>query len=316
MTVGRGAFGNCPMLNKVFINSLKSFAQINFNDAEANPANTSHHIYDINGQEITEVVLPTGTKNIGKNAFNGCQYITSIEMPATTTTINDDIFLDCSALRDVYCTSKDVPAFIGVNDPAAMDGVFQNATLHVPFSSLDDYKADSWWTRFGTVVGLDGESEVYVTDISLSQTSATMITYDTLQLTATISPSGATNKSVTWNSSDENVATVDSNGLVTALTTGEAVITATATDGSGVKAECFVTVQKTTSIGRATADGVKLTINGHQLTISGLADDEIVRIANTQGCTVYCGTERTISLPDSGVYIVTLRGNTTKICVK
>lgn len=124
MTIGNNAFNQCPILNKVYITNMNSFAQTNFNNAKANPANTSQHIYDANGKEIINVVLPKGTKYVNNNAFNGCAYIESIEMPATMDHVNDDIFVGCSALKDVYCYAEEVPEFIGVNDPTSMDDVF------------------------------------------------------------------------------------------------------------------------------------------------------------------------------------------------
>ena len=65
---------------------------------------------------------------------------------------------------------------------------------------------------------------------------------ETLQLTATIYPDSATNKTVTWKSSDKTVATVDESGLVTAVGNGTANITATTEDG-GKTATCQVTVE-------------------------------------------------------------------------
>ena len=65
---------------------------------------------------------------------------------------------------------------------------------------------------------------------------------ETLQLTATIYPDSATNKTVTWKSSDKTVATVDESGLVTAVGNGTANITATTEDGN-FKATCQVTVE-------------------------------------------------------------------------
>lgn len=62
------------------------------------------------------------------------------------------------------------------------------------------------------------------------------------KLTAAVSPESAPDKSVTWSSSDESVATVDSEGNVTAVSTGTAVIAATAADGSGVSGTCTVRV--------------------------------------------------------------------------
>ena len=81
-----------------------------------------------------------------------------------------------------------------------------------------------------------------VTGISLSPTSATIETGKTQTLTVTITPSNASNKNVTWKSSNTGVATV-SNGVVTGVTPGTATITATAADGSGQSATCSITVK-------------------------------------------------------------------------
>lgn len=81
-----------------------------------------------------------------------------------------------------------------------------------------------------------------VTGISLNTSTLALNTNGTANLTATVSPSNASNKAVTWKSSDTTVATVDSNGKVTAKGPGSATITVTAADGSGKKATCTVTV--------------------------------------------------------------------------
>ena len=62
-------------------------------------------------------------------------------------------------------------------------------------------------------------------------------------LSVTVLPANATNKSVVWSSSNNDVATVDASGKVTAKANGNAVITAAAADGSGVKRFCSVTVE-------------------------------------------------------------------------
>lgn len=71
-----------------------------------------------------------------------------------------------------------------------------------------------------------------VTDVILSQDKADLTkAAETLQLTATVKPSYADNKTITWKSSDEKVATVDKDGKVTAVANGTATITATSADG-------------------------------------------------------------------------------------
>ena len=81
---------------------------------------------------------------------------------------------------------------------------------------------------------------VEVTSVSLSQSSLTLNKGQSETLTATVSPSNANDKSVTWSSSNTGVATVDQNGKVTAVGGGNATITVTASNGK--TATCAVTV--------------------------------------------------------------------------
>lgn len=82
---------------------------------------------------------------------------------------------------------------------------------------------------------------VKVESITLSQTSLELNVDDTETIVATVLPEKAHQK-VNWSSSNETVATVDENGVVTAIEEGTAIITCTATDGSGVSATCEVTI--------------------------------------------------------------------------
>jgi uncharacterized protein YjdB len=83
-------------------------------------------------------------------------------------------------------------------------------------------------------------SGVHATGVSLSQTTATIGVGETLRLTANVTPADASNKSVTWSSSNESVATVK-DGVVTGKAVGMATITVTTVD-RGKKATCTVTV--------------------------------------------------------------------------
>ncbi len=87
--------------------------------------------------------------------------------------------------------------------------------------------------------------KVPVTSVSLDKTTAGLLVGETLQLTATVLPSNATDKAVIWTSSDSDVVTVE-NGLVTAMAAGEAVITATAEE---ISATCEITITAPFSYG-------------------------------------------------------------------
>ena len=82
-----------------------------------------------------------------------------------------------------------------------------------------------------------------VTSISLNATNITLYKNETYDLSATVTPSDAIDKSVTWSSSDSNIATVDENGKITAKAIGEVTITAKTNDGSNLSASCKVTVK-------------------------------------------------------------------------
>ena len=84
---------------------------------------------------------------------------------------------------------------------------------------------------------------IAVTGVTLDQKTLSFETGGTATLTATIAPEGATNQDVTWSSSNEEVATVDKDGKVTAVAAGEATITVTTKDGE-FTASCKVTVTK------------------------------------------------------------------------
>jgi uncharacterized protein YjdB len=80
-----------------------------------------------------------------------------------------------------------------------------------------------------------------VTGIKLNVTKKTLVKGKTVTLKATVAPTTANNKAVTWTTSNKSVATVTSSGVVKAVGKGTATITCTAKDGSGIKAQCTIT---------------------------------------------------------------------------
>ena len=102
---------------------------------------------------------------------------------------------------------------------------------------------------------------VKVESVTISDTTLSLTEGETATLTATVSPEGATDKKVTWTSSDTSVATVNATtGEVTAIKAGTATITA-ATSNTDVKATCTVTVKaKTVAVTSVSLDKTTLSL--------------------------------------------------------
>ncbi len=88
---------------------------------------------------------------------------------------------------------------------------------------------------------IEATETVLVSSIEISGTSE-VYKGKTISLSATVSPSNASNKSVVWSSSNSAIATVDQNGTVKGIATGSVTITATSADGSNVKANKVIKV--------------------------------------------------------------------------
>lgn len=121
------------------------------------------------------------------------------------------------------------------------------ADLVVVTSAQTSSDSGSTWTTVSTAITMveSGSSQchqtVHVTGVTLNKNSMSLNSGSSETLVATVSPSNADDKSVTWSSNNTSVATVNSSGLVSAVTSGSATITVTTTDG-GYTAQCSVSV--------------------------------------------------------------------------
>jgi hypothetical protein len=131
------------------------------------------------------------------------------------------------------------------NSTTADKGIMLRNSNETSDSGRKDFRSTENSTNKPYLV-LDYTTVIPVTSVSVSPTSVSLKANNTQSLTATVLPSNATNRSVTWSSNNTTVATVSTTGVVTGRAAGIAVITATAADGSGKSGTSTVNVYQTT----------------------------------------------------------------------
>ena len=151
--IGSGAFSGCKSLTEVHIKDMEAWCKITFGESHSNPLYYAKHLY-MNGQEIKDLTIPNSIATINNYAFYNCSDLKTITLPGSITSIGHDAFSWCSSLTDVYCDANEVPEAVSSAFPYAS---LKSATLHVPAGSIDKYKAQSPWSRFGNIVALQEE---------------------------------------------------------------------------------------------------------------------------------------------------------------
>lgn len=204
--IGDSAFSGCTSLTSITVNSTNSAYSSDPYGILFNKNKTKLIMYPI-GNTRMSYVIPDSVTGIEVSAFWDCESLTSVVVPNSVTSIGNSAFHNCTSLTDVYYSSSedqwDVISIGSDNEPLTSAIIHYNST---------------------------GPQIITVTGVSLNKESISLSAGKTSQLTTTINPANASNKSVTWSSSDESIATVSNTGLVTAKAVGMATITATAND--------------------------------------------------------------------------------------
>ena len=263
--IGNYTFGGCSSLTSVTIpNSVISIGEYAFYDCSSLTSVTIGNSVTRIGDDafsgcssLTSVTIPDSVTSIGEWTFYDCSSLVSVTIPDSVTSIGNYTFKGCYNLKDVYYCGTEAQWEKITN---GYNYYLTNATIHFNWKPCT-HKWSSWQTVTAPTVDSEGLEKrvcskcgaeetraisklepVAVTSVKLSKSKKSLNIGDTFTLTATVKPDNATDKSVTWSSSDTSVATVDENGVVTAVSEGTATITATASNG--VKADCTVTVKQ------------------------------------------------------------------------
>ena len=219
--------------------------------------------------KLTSITIPRSVTKISSNAFSYPKILTIYGVAGTYA----ETFAKENSIKFVDQQIKATAASLDKTELTINKGAAAQLNLSVTpenFTDIVDWKSTD--TNIVTVsdngvvkaVGV-GTATVKVTvgdvsasckvtvlqpvaGIDLNKSSLTMDALGTFQMTASVYPDSANDKRITWSSSDPAIASVDENGLVTALKKGTATITAAAMDGSGVKSTCKVTVSNTAHV--------------------------------------------------------------------
>ena len=278
-SIGNSAFSGCTGLTGVTIpGSVNSIGDSAFSGCTS----------------LTAVTIPSGVSSIGDSVFSGCTALTEYVVADGTTSLSDNMFRGCTNL-----TSVTVPASV----TNIGEGTFSdcpNITLYVSAGST----ARSYAIRNNIPFEIS-IADADATGVEVSPTTVTLEVGDTAQLTATVQPFNAKDKSVTWTSLSSGVASVDENGLVTAVSPGEVRIMATSTDG-GFTAFCKVTVNAPTPVSGVTLDKslIVLDVNGTESLTATVAPDD----ASNKAVTWTSSDSSIVAVDESGTVTMKARG--------
>ena len=264
MKIGNGAFWGCPKLNSITIpnsvtsigsaafygcnsltsiiipNSITSIAPSAFYSCKALTSVTIPNTVTSIGKNafgycsgLKSVTIPNSVTNIEEEAFRDCPSLTSVTIPESVTSIGNNAFSNCPGLTSITCKAVTPPNCYNYN----FYQVNKSIPVYVPANSIGAYKTTNGWRDFENIQAI-----IEPENISFSQTNERLALGSTKTLTAIIAPENATNKIITWASSNTAVATVSSEGIVTAKNLGTTIITAkTYNDKS---ATCEITVEQ------------------------------------------------------------------------
>ena len=163
-SIGSSAFSGCSGLTSVTIpNSVTAIGTYAFSGCSSLtsvtiPNNvTSIKNYAFQGcSSLTSVTIGNGVNSIGNYAFYGCSKLFSVSIGKGTKSVGARAFANCPEIKEVYCYANDVPTIS--NDTFENSYYIKFATLYVPESSVDLYKASAW-SQFGNIVGITGGNE-------------------------------------------------------------------------------------------------------------------------------------------------------------
>ena len=263
---------------------------------------------------LKSIEIPNSVTSIGNKAFEKCSRLIILEMGQSLETIGKDAFKGCDNIKKIESKANKAPTI--ENEDQFSENVYANADLFVPIGYEDNYKNAYAWSKFKNVIGKD--FSVKVTLIEVTPTEVEAEEGSEVQLSVVVLPEEATNKEVAWSSSNESVATVDNNGLVSIHKEGEATITATTTDGSNLSATCVI--KAFSGIVEVESLNFYVKVVGDDIVICDAELGSQVAVYGIDGLLVgakeVVDMQTIIAAPIKGIYLVRVGETMVKVLVK
>lgn len=136
-SVGSGAFENCTRLTEVHISDLGVWCAIDFDDESANPLSGDGALLYLNGNPVTELVIPENVTKIGNYAFYGCEWVGDLTIPAAVKQIGKYAFGGCVNVNEV--TFENTTGWYRASSSTATSGTSLSSI------SLDDSSTAAEW---------------------------------------------------------------------------------------------------------------------------------------------------------------------------
>lgn len=174
--------------------------------------------------------VPNTIKKIYDGAFSYCPELETVIFPASVISFGNNIFASNSKLKSITILNP---------EPATLESSFNvsDVFILVPKQSVNLYRNTYRW-RDMNIKAIGSIAE----NITMGAAELTLEVGSESQLQCTVSPETAENKTVTWNTTDANVVTVDEMGNLIAVSEGEAIVSATTNDGTNLVANCKIKV--------------------------------------------------------------------------
>ncbi len=271
-----------------------------------------------NGKILKNVIISEGITSIGNFAFVGCTNLESVVLPETLTSLGDQTFIGCNKLNKINIPSKvtsfgfsgfmfqetglqeivipdnikNIPdqtfrickelkkVVVYSDDVVYGSDVFQYCSEDLVLYGNENSTTQEYATQnnlqFKIISSMD--EDIPVTSIELNKTSLSLDIGETANLSVTILPDNATDKSLNWFSSDPEIATVN-NGKIVAKSVGTATITVSNVDNTK-KATCNVNVTNENSnlqkpsnnVGSTSSNAVDKTVVNNKIPQAGVSN--------------------------------------------